>query len=90
MKQAKCFLTLAAATAGHAASTLYGQLNLSFDNLDNGTDSALNPSSDSGLLGVRGEIQTDSGVTGIYQIESEVNADTGSTSASGFVAGRKN
>lgn len=90
MKQADYILTfalgtagLAAAAAAHAAPSLYGQLNLSFDNLDNGTDSALNVSSNSSWLGVRGEIRTDSSVTGIYQIESEVNADTGSTSSNG-------
>lgn len=90
MKQANYFLALAFGMTGptfgsdvHAAPTLYGRLNLSFDNLDNGTDSALNLSSDSSLLGVRGEVPTDSGVTGIYQVESEVNADSGSISANG-------
>lgn len=90
MKQAHYMLTLALGVGGSAAAdaadgapTLYGQLNLSFDHLDNGTDSALNLSSNSSWLGVKGKIHTDSRVTGIYQIESEVNADTGSTSANG-------
>lgn len=67
--------------AAHATPALYGQLNLSLDNLDNGTNSALNVSSNSSWLGVKGDIRTGAAMTAVYQIESEVNVDTGSTSA---------
>ena len=81
---------LIAASAGHAAPIIYGQLNLSFDNLDNGTDSALNVSSNASWLGVKGDIQADGGISGIYQIESEVNIDTGSTSANNTALASRN
>jgi len=81
---------LSAAPVNHAAPTVYGQLNLSLDNLDNGTDSALNVSSNASWLGVKGDIQTDGGISGIYQIESEVNVDTGSTSANNTALASRN
>lgn len=74
---------LASPAAGAAGPTLYGVLNLSIDDLDNGTDSALNISSNSSRLGVKGDIQVNDALTGIYQIESELRADdsTGGTLA---------
>jgi predicted porin len=71
-------LTAQAVQAG--GPTIYGQLNLSVDQLDNGTNGALNVSSNKSRIGVKGDIPIRDGLTGIYQIESEVNADTGNTS----------
>ena len=93
MKSGNRILALAAglaggivAHAGYAGPTIYGQLNVSVDSLDNGADSALNVSSNSSRLGVKGDIQAGDGLAGIYQIESEVNADTGNTSANNTAA----
>lgn len=88
MKSRNRTLVLAVALGGGAAvqaayaagPTIYGQLNLSVDQLDNGTNSALNVSSNSSRFGVKGDIPIRDGLVGIYQIESEVNADTGNTS----------
>ncbi len=59
--------------------TLYGQVHLSLDHLDNGDDSALNLSSNRSRLGVKGDIKIDESLTGIYQIESELRADSANT-----------
>jgi predicted porin len=69
----------------YAGPTVYGQLNLSLDNLDNGADSAFNVSSNSSRLGVKGDIQVGDNLAGIYQVESEINADTGSASSNNTV-----
>ena len=53
---------------------------ISVDELDNGTHKATNLSSNSSRLGVKGDIQIGGNFAAIYQIESEVNADTGITS----------
>jgi len=60
----------------NAGPTVYGQLNLSVDELDNGTHRAINLSSNSSRLGVKGDIQIGGNFAAIYQIESEINADT--------------
>lgn len=95
MKTANRILTLAAGLAGgllsqtlSAAPTLYGQLNLSIDQLDNGSDSALNISSNSSRLGVKGDIQIGGDIAGIYQIESELRADTAAPADNGVLASR--
>ena len=61
-----------------ADTTLYGRANLSVDYLDDGKDySEVNVSSNSSRLGFKGE--RDFGVvTGIFQIEGQVDFDTGS------------
>ncbi len=55
--------------------TLYGQVHLSLDLLDNGDDSALNLSSNRSRLGVKGDFNIQEGLKGIWQIESELRAD---------------
>lgn len=66
-----------AATTVHAdGPTLYGQLNVSIDLLDNGDDSGLNLSSNRSRLGVKGDVKIQEGLTGLYQIESELRADS--------------
>ena len=87
---AACSAGFSTVSAGHAAPIVYGQLNLSLDNIDNGTDSALNVSSNASWLGVKCDIQADGGISGIYQIESEVNVDTGSTSANNTALASRN
>ncbi|MDX9740580.1 MAG: porin [Gammaproteobacteria bacterium] len=78
-------LAAAVAVAGagsivHAAEvkgpTLYGQLNVSLDHLDNGADSALNVSSNRSRIGVKGDIPIQDGLKAIYQVESEFRADS--------------
>ncbi|MCC6207872.1 MAG: porin [Gammaproteobacteria bacterium] len=83
MKSRNRILVLAVGLAGgvaaqnvFAAASLYGQLNISLDSLDNSTDSALNISSNSSRIGFKGDIQVGGDLAGIYQIESEVRADT--------------
>ncbi|MGE0372234.1 MAG: porin [Gammaproteobacteria bacterium] len=87
MKGRNHILALAVGLAGGvaaqdalAAASIYGQLNVSLDSLDNGTDSALNISSNSSRIGFKGDIQVGGDVAGIYQIESEVRADTSESS----------
>lgn len=73
---------LAAVQAAYAEGpVIYGQLNLSLDLLDNGAEAALNVSSNNSRLGVKGEIAAGDELAAIYQIESEINADTGNTSS---------
>lgn len=95
MKNGKRILALAIGLAGglaspgvFAAASLYGQLNVSLDSLDNGTDSALNISSNSSRLGVKGDIQIGGDIAGIYQIESELRADTAQPANNGVLATR--
>ena len=65
------------APVAHAGGpTLYGQLNVSLDHLDNGEDSALNLSSNRSRLGVKGDFEIQEGLKAIYQIESELRADS--------------
>lgn len=69
----------------HAAEvkgpTLYGQLHVSLDQLDNGDDSALNLSSNRSRLGVKGEIPIQDNLKALYQLESEFRADSSSGSS---------
>lgn len=90
MKGRNHILALAVGLAGgvsaqgaFAAPTVYGQFNLSLDNLDNGTDSALNISSNSSRIGLKGDIQVGDGLEGLYQLETEVTADDGGSLALG-------
>lgn len=67
-----------AVSAAHAAGpTLYGQLNVSLDHLDNDTDSALNISSNASRIGIKGDIEIQEGLKGIYQVETEIRVDNG-------------
>lgn len=71
-----------------AAASIYGQLNVSLDSLDNGTDSALNISSNSSRIGFKGDIQVGGDVAGIYQVESELRADTAAPNENNVLATR--
>lgn len=84
-KNANRVLTLAVSLAGSlavsgayaAGPTLYGQLNVSVDHLDNDVDSALNVSSNASRIGIKGDIDIQEGLKGIYQVETEIRADNG-------------
>jgi predicted porin len=68
-------------TGSFAAASIYGQFNLSLDSLDNGTDSALNISSNSSRIGIKGDIQVGGDLAGIYQVETDVFGDAGDSPA---------
>ncbi len=68
---------LAAAAAHAGGPTVYGQFNVSVDQLDNDTDSALNVSSNSSRVGIKGDIDIQEGLKAIYQVETEIRADSG-------------
>lgn len=69
----------------HAAEvkgpTLYGQIHVSLDHLDNGDDSALNLSSNRSRFGIKGDIPIQDGLKAIYQLESEFRADSSTNSS---------
>lgn len=95
MKRVNHILTLAAglatiiaAPAGHAGTAVYGQLNVSVDQLDTGKDSALNLSSNASRLGVKGDIQVGGDLAALYQVETELFADTGAISGTGTDAAK--
>jgi len=65
-------------SAQAAGPTLYGKLNLSLENKDNGTVDTWTVESNASRLGVKGDAETGvDGVTGIYVAEFEVKADDG-------------
>ncbi len=68
--------------------TLYGQIHLSLDQLDNGDDSALNLSSNRSRLGIKGDFDIQEGIKGIWQIESELRADSANSVNAGTLASR--
>jgi predicted porin len=69
--------SLAVSGAYAAGPTLYGQLNVSLDHLDNDTDSGLNLSSNASRIGIKGDIEIREGLKGLYQVETEVRVDNG-------------
>lgn len=70
-----------AATSGVASAdvSVYGRAHISFDNLDNGVDSANNLSSNSSRLGFRASTEVLDNLTAMAQIEQQVNFDTNGT-----------
>lgn len=69
--------------ATHASITVYGRANLSTDYLDDGQRGALNVSSNSSLLGFRGETGVTGSLTVTFQLEQAVRFDNaGGTFAS--------
>lgn len=89
MQSVQKFVVLAIGITGgtlvQAAPVIYGQVHVSVDRLDNGTDGALNVSSNATRFGIKGDIQVGGDLAGIYQIESEVNADTAAASSNNTV-----
>lgn len=68
---------VAPATASAVDVSVYGRLHLALSQFDNDADTSLNLSSNSSRLGVKGSHDLGNGLTGIFQIESGLNADTG-------------
>lgn len=70
-----------AATSGAASAdvSVYGRAHISFDNLDNGQDSANNVSSNSSRIGFRASTQVLDDLAAMAQIEQQVNFDTNGT-----------
>lgn len=67
---------------------VYGQFNVSLDQLDNGEDSELGISSNSSRFGIKGDVEVQEGLKAIYQVESEIRVDNGAdtgTPANGSV-----
>lgn len=74
-------LTALASPAALAAdTTVYGRAHVSVDMLDDGDEyNELNVSSNSSRLGFRAEHDTESGITGIMQIEGEITYNQGNS-----------
>lgn len=71
------------ASAEPGGLKVYGRANVSFDHLDDGEDSDFNVSSNSSRIGVTGRAEIAEGLTGILQIETQINYDNGSGSLAG-------
>jgi predicted porin len=69
MKRTLIALAIAAPLAAHAAPTVYGQLNLSFNAVDNGTKVLTTVESNNSRLGVMGEEALGNKLTAIYKAE---------------------
>ena len=77
----------APAFAATANVDVYGQMALSIDSLDNGANRGTNVSSNASLLGFKGSEDLGGGLNAIWQIETNLDADGGSTTG-GFGAQR--
>ncbi len=75
----------APAFAATANVDIYGNLHLSVDRLDNGTDSGYNISSNASALGFKGTEDLGGGLNAIWQIETNLGAET---SAGTFTSAR--
>lgn len=74
-------LLLAPAAALAAGPTLYGQLNVSLNNEDNGTTDKWQLSNHSSRLGVKGDVETSfKSLTGLYYAEYGIETDDGVSS----------
>ena len=74
---------LASPVALAADATIYGRAHVSVDMLDDGADySEMNVSSNSSRLGFKASKETESGITGLMQIEGEITYNQGSSNIS--------
>ena len=74
----------APAFAATANVDIYGNMHLSVDVLDNGTDSGTNVSSNASSIGFKGSEDLGGGLKAIWQAETQINGDGGSTSTGLF------
>lgn len=81
--RASALVPFAFSLSSFAEPTLYGKANVSIHNFDNGTDSVIEVKSHGSRLGVKGELDTDGGVTAIYQAEFQVEYDDGANVVNG-------
>jgi predicted porin len=71
---------LAAPAAVMAETTIYGRANVSIISFDDGTNSAVNISSNASRIGFKGSEDLGDGLSAIYKIEQQVNLDGTSSS----------
>ena len=74
----------APAFAATANVDIYGNMHLSVDVLDNGTDSGTNVSSNASSIGFKGSEDLGGGLKAIWQAETQINGDNGSTTSGLF------
>lgn len=83
---------MAAPAAAMAAPTVYGQVNMAYEIVDDGGDgtgvglnsnSRNHVSSNVSRLGIKGSDDLGGGLTAVYQMEAQVNSDTGSAGSGG-------
>jgi len=84
----KSLIALAVASAfvapvAMADTTIYGQANASFDVVNNGTNSINKISDNSSRLGFKGTESLGNGVSAVYQIESSIVIDGGTSTLAG-------
>lgn len=85
---AALFIGLSATPFAMAETTVYGQAHLSFDSVDNGTDTGMQAASNSSRFGIKGNTDLGS-LTGVYQFEVGVDL-TGRGNADGNGPGTAN
>lgn len=66
---------LAAPGLAMADATVYGRVNMSIISYDDGTDSAVNISSNASRIGFKGDEDLGEGLSAIWQVEQQVNVD---------------
>ncbi|MGV8992059.1 MAG: porin [Thiobacillus sp.] len=63
---------------------IYGNMHLSVDYLDNGNDSGTNVSSNASSIGFKGSEDLGGGLNAIWQVETQINGDAGSSTSGAF------
>ena len=71
---------LTAPLASQAEMTIYGRAHVSVDQLDDGTDSGTNVSSNSSRIGFKANKELENGMKALFQAEQEIRYDNGSGS----------
>lgn len=69
---------LTAPLASQADMKIYGRAHVSVDQLDDGTDSGLNVSSNSSRIGFKADKELENGMNALFQVEQEIRYDNGS------------
>jgi predicted porin len=69
---------LTAPLSSQAEMKIYGRAHVSVDQLDDGTDSGTNVSSNSSRIGFKADKELENGMTALFQAEQEIRYDNGS------------
>ena len=69
---------LAAPLASQAEMTIYGRAHVSVDQIDDGSDSGTNVSSNSSRIGFKADKELENGMKALFQAEQEIRYDNGS------------